>query len=160
VWTFDGRTAWQATVNSAIPFTVPLSRGNLAGARLDAMLALAPGSVGQVFSQWVLGKGVLEDDRPVQILRGTNEGQPPVSFYFDGSGLLVRMVRWNDTAVGAVATRYDYSDYRDVDGIRRPFRWVKTSTSNQVTVELKEIRPNAAVDTSVFARPTTRRLLK
>ena len=61
--------------------------------------------------------------------------------------------------VGPVATQY-YSDYRDVGGVRRPFRWVRTSTANQVTVVLKEIRPNAVVDTSRFAKPTTTRLLK
>ncbi len=68
-----------------------------------------------------------------RFFEGTNEGQPPVNFYFDNAGLLVRLLRWNDTAVGPVATQYDYSDYRDVGGIRRPFRWVRTSTINQVT---------------------------
>ena len=62
--------------------------------------------------------------------------------------------------VGPVATQYDYSDYRDVGGVRRPFRWVRTSTANQVTVVLKEIRPNAAIDAARFAKPTTTRLLK
>ena len=96
----------------------------------------------------------------MQILRGTNEGQPPVNFYFDNAGLLVRLLRWNDTAVGSVATQYDYSDYRDVGGIRRPFRWVRTSTINQVTIVLKEMRPNVAIDAARFARPTTTRLIK
>jgi Flp pilus assembly protein TadG len=41
VWAFDGRNAWQVTVNTAVPFTVPLTSGNLAGARIDAMVALA-----------------------------------------------------------------------------------------------------------------------
>ncbi len=160
VWAYDGRNGWQVTVNAAVPFTVPLTSGNLAGARLDAMVALAPTRIRQAFSKWEISKGVLDDDRPVQILRGANEGQPPVNFYFDNSGLLVRLLRWNVTAVGPVATQYDYSDYREVGGVRRPFRWVRRSTANEVTVVLKEIRPNVAIDAARFAKPTTTRLIK
>ena len=160
IWAYDGRNGWQVTVNSAVPFTLPLTKGNLEGARLDAMVALAPTRIRQAFSKWEISKGLLDDDRPVQILRGTNEGQTPVNFYFDNAALLVRLLRWNDTAVGSVATQYDYSDYRDVGGIRRPFRWVKTSTINQVTIVLKEMRPNVALDAARFARPTTTRLIK
>ena len=160
VWTFDSRNGWQATVDSAVPFTVPLTGGNLAGARLDAMVALAPTRIRQAFSKWEITKGVIDDDRQVQILRGTNEGQMPVNFYFDNTGLLVRLLRFSDTPVGAVATQYDYSDYREVGGVRRPFHWVKTSTANQVTVVLKEIRPNVAIEPARFARPTTARAIK
>jgi photosynthetic reaction center cytochrome c subunit len=160
IWAYDGRNGWQVTVNSAVPFTLPLTKGNLEGVRLDAMVALAPTRIRQAFSKWEISKGLLDDDRPVQILRGTNEGQTPVNFYFDNAGLLVRLLRWNETAVGSVATQYDYSDYRDVGGIRRPFRWVKTSTINQVTIALKEMRPNVAIDAARFARPTTTRLIK
>ncbi len=105
-----GTVCRNSSVNSAVPFTLPLTKGNLAGARLDAMVALAPTRLRQAFSKWAISKGLLEDDRPVQILRGTNEGQPPVNFYFDNAGLLVRLLRWNETAVGSVATQYDYSD--------------------------------------------------
>lgn len=160
IWTFDGRNGWRVTVNSAVPFTLPLTRGNLTDVRLEAMVALAPASLRQAFSKWELSRGIIDNDRAVQILRGTNEGQPPVNFYFDNTGLLVRMMLWADTVVGSVATQYDYSDYRDAGGVRRPFRWVKTSTINQVTIVLKDIRPNAAVDAARFARPTTTRLIK
>jgi hypothetical protein len=160
IWAFDGRNAWQATVNAAVPFTLPLTNGNLTGARLDAMVALTPTTIRRAFGKWEIGKGVLDDDRPVQILRGTNDGQPPVNFYFDNSGLLVRLLRWSDTAVGPVATQYDYADYRDIGGVKRPFRWVRRSTANEITVVLKEIRPNVAIDAARFAKPTTTRLIK
>jgi len=160
IWAFDGRNAWQATVNAAVPFTLPLTNGNLTGARLDAMVALTPTTIRRAFSKWEIGKGVLDDDRPVQVLRGTNDGQLPVNFYFDNSGLLVRLLRWNDTAVGPVATQYDYADYRDIGGVKRPFRWVRRSTANEITVVLKEIRPNVAIDAARFAKPTTTRLIK
>src|SRR6266581_1192510 len=159
IWTYDGQSAWEVSVNAAIPMTIPLTKGNLEGARLDAIVALAPTRLRQSFAKWDITKGLI-DDKPVQILRGTNPGQQPVNLYFDTSGLLVRLQRWNETLVGPVATQYDYSDYRDVGGVKRPFNWVKTSTRNQVTVVIKEIRPNVAIDAARFAKPTTTRLIK
>jgi len=156
MWTYDGQNAWEATVNAALPSTIPLTKGNLDGAKLEAIVALAPSRLRQAFARWQITKGLI-DDKPVQILRGSNPGQQPVNFYFDSSGLLVRLLRWNETLVGPVATQYDYSDYRDVAGVKRPFKWIKTSTRNQVTMVIKEIRPNATIDAARFARPTTTR---
>jgi hypothetical protein len=156
VWTFDGRNAWYFAVNSAVPFTLTLSGGNLAGARLEALVALAPARLQEAFGRWQVTKSVI-DDQPVLMLRGTNPGEPPVNFYFDASGLLVRMLRWNDTTVGAVPTQYDFSDYREVGGVRRPFQWVKTSTANQVTFIVKEIRPNVGIEAARFAKPVATR---
>jgi len=159
VWTYDGQNAWEASINAALPSTIPLTKGNLDGAKLDAIVALAPARLRQAFARWQITKGLI-DDKPVQILRGSNPGQQPVNFYFDSSGLLVRLLRWNETLVGPVATQYDYSDYREVAGVKRPFKWIKTSTRNQVTMVIKEIRPNAAIDAARFARPTTTRLIR
>ena len=159
VWTFDGRSAWEISINAALPAAIPLTKGNLEGARLDAIVALSPSRLRQSFATWEITKGLI-DDKPVQILRGSNPGQQPVNFYFDNSGLLVRLLRWNETLVGPVATQYDFSDYRDVAGVKRPFKWVKTSTRNQVTMVIKEMRPNAPIDAARFAKPTTTRLIR
>jgi hypothetical protein len=159
VWTYDGQSAWEVSINAALPSAIPLTKGNLDGAKIEAIVALAPTRLRQAFARWQITKGLI-DDMPVQILRGSNPGQQPVNFYFDNSGLLVRLLRWNETLVGPVATQYDYSDYRDAGGVKRPFKWVKTSTRNQVTMVIKEIRPNAAIDAARFARPTTTRLIR
>lgn len=152
VWTFDGRNGWYFSVNSAVPFTLTLTGGNLAGARLEALVAVAPERLQQAFSQWQATTSVIGEQQ-MRMLRGTNAGLPPVNLYFDKAGLLVRMLRWNDTAVGSVPTQYDFSDYRDVDGVQRPFMWVKTSTANQATFTFKEIRMNLPVDAARFAKP-------
>src|SRR4051812_6919751 len=148
-WAFDGTNAYEVSINAALPSTIPLTKGNLEGARLEATIAMAPARLKQSFAKWEISKSLL-DDKPVQILRGTNPGQPPVNFYFDNSGLLVRLQRWNDTVVGPVATMYDYSDYRDVGGVKRPFKWIKTSTRNQITMEIKSMQPNVAIAAAKF----------
>jgi hypothetical protein len=76
-----------------------------------------------------------------------------VNLFFDEAGVLVRLIRWNDTAVGPVPTQFDFSDYREVGGVRRPFQWVKAWTNNRVEFKLKDVRTNVPLDASRFAKP-------
>ena len=147
---FDGRAGWIASADKPMPL-MPLSGGNLEGAKVEAML-LFPAQLKQAFNQWRVTSTSI-DDRDVQVLQGTNPRQPPVNLYFDQSGLLVRLVRFVDTAVGRVPTQIDYSDYRDVAGIKIPFKWTATWTDGQSTAELTEIQLNVAIDAAKFARP-------
>ena len=150
VKTYDGHNGWVAEGWRPMPL-MALTGGNLAGARIDAMV-LFPAAIQKAFSQWQVGSTTI-DDRPVQIVQGTNAGQPPVNLYFDESGLLVRQVRWNRTAVGTVPTQIDYADYREVGGVKIPFRSIATWTGGQTTIELRELQPNVAIDAAKFARP-------
>jgi hypothetical protein len=150
VKTYDGSNGWVAEEWRPMPL-MTLTGGNLAGARLEAMMSF-PAGIQKGFSQWQVGSATI-DGRPVQIVQGTNTGQPPVNFYFDESGLLVRLVRWNRTAVGTVPTQTDYADYRDVAGVKIPFRTMVTWTDGQNTIQLSEVRPNVPIDAARFARP-------
>jgi outer membrane lipoprotein-sorting protein len=88
------------------------------------------------------------------VVQGTNPRQPPVNFYFDAeSGLLVRQLRMVDTAVGRVPTQVDYSDYREVAGVKIPHKWVVTWTNGQATTELANVQANVAIDAARFNRP-------
>jgi outer membrane lipoprotein-sorting protein len=62
-------------------------------------------------------------------------------------------VRYTDTAVGIIPAQTDYSDYREVAGVKMPFHWVVTWTDGQATVELSEVQPDVAMDASKFAKP-------
>lgn len=150
VSTYDGRSGWASEDWRPVPL-MALTGGNLAGARLDAMLAF-PTSIQRAFSKWQMTSSVI-DDKPVEVVQGSNPGELPVNFYFDESGLLVRHVRWNKTAVGIVPTQVDYSDYRDVAGVKVPFHIVITWTDGRNTIELKEIKPNVTIDAARFAKP-------
>jgi hypothetical protein len=150
VKTFDGREAWASEGWRPLPL-LPLTGGNLAGARLDALVQF-PAAIRPAFAQWRLSSTII-DDEPVDILQGSNPGELPVNFYFDDEGMLIRTVRWNRTAVGTVPTQVDYSEYREVAGVKLPFRTVVTWTDGQNTIVLKDVRPNVPVDQARFARP-------
>ena len=151
---YDGRAAWIAGSDKPVPL-MPLTGGNLDGAKIDALVAF-PAQIKEAFSQWQVGATAI-DDREVHVLRGTNPRQPPVNFYFDESGLLVRVVRFGDTAVGRVPTQIDYSDYREVSGVKMPFKWTVTWTNGQSTTELSEMQGNVSIDAARFARPAPAR---
>lgn len=150
VKTYDGRDGWVAEAWRPLAL-MALTGGNLAGARLEAIMSF-PAGIQKAFSQWQVSSATI-DDRAVQVVQGTNAGERPVNLYFDESGLLVRLVRWNQTAVGAVPTQIDYADYREVAGVKIPFRTAVTWTGGQNTVVLSEVRPNVPIDAATFARP-------
>ena len=152
VRTFDGREGWIASGDKPVPL-IQLTGGNLDGARMEAVLSF-PSEIQQAFSQWRVGFSTFIEDRQVQVVQGTNPGQAPVNLYFDDeSGLLVRLVRYSETAVGTVPTQIDYEDYREVAGVLMPFRWTVTWTDGQSTAELSEIQPNVPIDAARFRRP-------
>src|SRR5438093_12875891 len=93
---YDGRSAWIAAPDKPLPL-MTLTGGNLEGAKIDAIVSF-PAQIKQAFAQWRVGATSIED-KEVVVLQGTNPRQPSVNFYFDGSGLLIRVVRLVDTAV-------------------------------------------------------------
>jgi outer membrane lipoprotein-sorting protein len=149
--TYDGNTGWIASADRPVPLFA-LTSGNLEGARIEAILSF-PLQVKDVFAPWRVTTAVI-DDRNVVVLQGrTRPGQPSVNLYFDDAGMLVRVVRHSVTAIGTVPTQIDYSDYRDVSGVKMPFKWVTTWTDGETTTKLAEIIPNAPVDAGKFAKP-------
>ncbi len=155
--TCDGRAAWIAAPLRPVP-VLALTGGELEGARLDAEMSF-PARIKQAFGQWRVGRPVVINDRKAQVVQGTSaSGASFATFYFDvDSGLLVRMIRYANSPVGRVPTQIDYSDYRDVAGVKMPFRWTMTWLDGRENVELTEIQPNAAVDPGKFAKPAAAR---
>jgi photosynthetic reaction center cytochrome c subunit len=77
-----------------------------------------------------------------------------VRMYFDQkTGLLVRLVRYADTPIGRNPTQIDYADYRDADGVKIPFRWTLSRPNGRFTIQVAEVKSNAPVDDSRFAKP-------
>jgi len=47
----------------------------------------------------------------------------------------------------------DFSDYREVAGIKVPFKWQTSWLDGRSNFELSEVQPNVAVDAARFAKP-------
>ena len=93
-------------------------------------------------------------DHETNVVLGLSHGQPPVKLYFDkDSGLLVRMVHYADTAFGFNPTQVDFADYRDVGGVKTPYRWTIARPSGSFTIKVDEVKQNVPMDDARFAKP-------
>jgi hypothetical protein len=94
------------------------------------------------------------DDKDVNIVQGTGAGKTRFKLYFETkTGVLVRQVRYADTPVGMVPTQVDYADYREVAGVKMPFKFVITWTNGQTTIQLDDMQPNVAIGPEKFGKP-------
>jgi len=151
---YDGHAGWTAAPATDSPVPVlQLTGGDLDGARLDAELSF-PVHIKDVLKQWRVGYPATIDDRDMQVVQGTTDGRYPVNLYFDAkTGLLARLVRYSDSPIGLSPTQIDYSEYRDVAGVKMPFHWTVTWLDGRAKIELTEVRANTAIEAAQFARP-------
>ncbi|HUK89329.1 MAG TPA: photosynthetic reaction center cytochrome c subunit family protein [Blastocatellia bacterium] len=153
--TYNGRAGWIAGPDKPVPVLMLPPGPDLDGLALDANLSF-PGGIKQALGEWRAGfPASTINDRDMDVVQGMTAGKSRVKLFFDKeSGLLVRIVRFADTVVGIVPTQIDYSDYRDVSGVKMPFKWTVTWTDGQSTIVLNEVRANISIDEAKFARPT------
>src|SRR5437773_1018493 len=169
--TYDGRTGWvRSPLNVLGEFQ--LTGTDLDGARFDAQLSF-PGQIRQILtnlktgpptsitdlaapsSQSSLQKDVtLGQTHVVDVVQGTGPRGLLVTLYFDKqSGLLLRELRYGSSPIGRIPTQIDYADYRDVNGIKFPFRITFAWLDGRDSIVLNEIRTNVAIDEAKFGRP-------
>jgi photosynthetic reaction center cytochrome c subunit len=149
---YDGRAGWIAAPHRPVP-VLALTGGDLDGVKLEAEVFF-PARIKQALVNWRVGFPTEIDDRPVQVVQGTSLGGALATLYFDReSGLLVRLLHYADSPVGRMPTQVDYADYRDVSGVKLPFRWKVTWLDGVETVELTDLQPNVPIDAARFARP-------
>jgi photosynthetic reaction center cytochrome c subunit len=150
VTAFDGHDGWLGM--SGHPLR-EMHGGDLDGASIDADLHLAAHLKPMFNEMEVQGKENVGDHSTYVVL-GRRDGKPPISLYFDEqSGLLVRMVRFADTALGLLPTQIDYADYRDLSGVKIPYRWTLARPGGRFTIQLSEVKQNVPVDDAKFAKP-------
>ncbi len=153
VTTYDGTNAWIMGPDKPVSVLELSPGGDLDGVKLDSVLAF-PGGLKQALTGWRTGFPTTTlDDHPVDVVQGTFGGTRVKLFFDKKTGLLSRMVRYSKTIVGPVPIQVDYSDYREVAGVKMPFQWKLTWTDGQSMYILKDVQPNVAIDVAKFARP-------
>jgi photosynthetic reaction center cytochrome c subunit len=152
--TYDGRAGWIAAPETEKPVPLLAITGqDLDGLKLEAGLWF-PTRIKQALGKWRVGARIIMNDREVQPVQGTTAGGGTVTLCFDAeSGLLVRLVRFSESPVGRLVTQIDYSDYRDVLGIKMPFHWTVSWLDGRSVFELTDVRTNVAIDAAKFAMP-------
>jgi photosynthetic reaction center cytochrome c subunit len=168
--TYNGRAGWIKTPLAVLK-EYQLSGGDLDGAGLDAQLAF-PGQIKQVLKNWRVSLPTSIEDLPgpssqtsqqpelvlgshdVQVVQGDGPKGLVATLYFDTkSGLLLRELRYSRSPIGRVPTQIDYSDYRDVNGIKLPFRLTFAWLDGRDSIELKDVQVNVPIAESKFGTP-------
>jgi photosynthetic reaction center cytochrome c subunit len=155
IWAFDGRTGWIKTPRGLLG-EYELIGSELDGARLEAQLAF-PGQIKQTLTNW-RGAAVRSiGDRDFAVVQGSGPKGFLATLYFDpATGLLSRMVRYGPSPIGRMPTQIDYSDYRDVGGIKFPFEYKFTWLDGRYTARLNEVKANIPIDAAKFGRPSAK----
>ena len=153
VTSYDGRNAWIVGPDKPVSVLQLVPGGDLDGIKLDSDLAF-PGGLKQALTDWRTGfPTTVIDDRPVQVVQAMAGGSRVKLFFDKETGLLNRVVRYSKTIVGSVPIQIDYSDYREVAGVKMPFQWRLTWTDGQSMYILDDVQPNVAIDPAKFAKP-------
>ena len=151
VTAFNGHEGWMAAPGR--PGSRPMQGSELDAAAIDADLHLAThlkSMFGEMHTQGTEKVG----EHDAYLVVGQREGKPPIRLYFDEqSGLLVRLVRYGDTALGLLPTQIDYADYRDTNGVKIPYRWTLARPNGRFTIQVSEVKQNVPVDDAKFAKP-------
>jgi hypothetical protein len=148
---FNGREGWLGTPGR--PGVREMRGSELDAASIDADLHLAT-HLKPMFSEMKVEGTEKVGDHETYVVEGQRAGKPPLRLYFDEqSGLLVRLVRFGDTALGLLPTQIDYADYRDTNGVKIPYRWTLARPSGRFTIQVSEVKQNIPVDDAKFVKP-------
>jgi photosynthetic reaction center cytochrome c subunit len=98
-------------------------------------------------------------DHDTFVVAGTSPEGQKEKFFFDAqTGLLLRREIHEQTVLGFLPVQADFSDYRDVDGVKIPFvvQWSSAGGAWGVRVSSKiiEIHQNVPIDDQKFDHPT------
>jgi photosynthetic reaction center cytochrome c subunit len=168
---YDGRAGWVRTPLNVVG-EFQLIGSDLDGARVDAQLTF-PGQIKTILTNLKSGPPTTITDLPaptsqsslvqgsvgnqshvVDVVQGTGQRGLLVTLYFDQqTGLLLRELRYGLSPIGRVPTQIDYSDYRDVNGIKLPFRITYAWLDGRDAIVLNEIQTNVPIDEAKFGRP-------
>jgi photosynthetic reaction center cytochrome c subunit len=146
----NGRDGWSSAPGRPVR---EMHGADLDAAQIDADLHF-PLHIRQLFTELQVEYPEKVGDREAYVVSCKNVGKPPVKLYFDEeSGLLIRLERYAASALGSTPMQIDYSDYRDVDGVKIPFRRITAQTDGISTIQIEQIQLNVPIDENRFAKP-------
>lgn len=149
----NGAAAWIQTAKGVTPITGENLKRSLASIAL-----YNPIKIPDSLSNATATRMAKVDDRDAYVLRMESSPTETMQFFFDvASGLLVRRVTVTNTMLGPLNVQWDFSDYRDVNGLKLPFviRTSNVAAYDTTIRRFTEIKIDPAVDDRIFDTPQT-----
>lgn len=143
----DGKAAWAIGGNGQ-----PRDLEGVLGAQVSRSSELLLLNLKQRYPSLQVGRyGNVEGVDTISLAARTASGSDQFQFERQ-SGLLKRRTIQTNTPYGALVEQVDYSDYRDVAGVKLPFQMKYTSWGAATTEKVSDAKLNAPIDAADFAK--------
>lgn len=148
---YDGTVAWSEAPGIGVRVK---SGGELA--RVERTMGFPRELTVKAAYERIENKGLAKvGGKDAWVLEATPKGGKADKLYFDKTtGLLVREESVVETGVGEMAFQIDFSDYRDVDGVKVPFS-VKIPQPPEMgfAIRVETVKHNVEMKDSEFSKP-------
>jgi len=146
-----GETAGWARGGTAAPRD--LRKAEADGAMLEDPYNL-PAHLKQMLLEPKMERPEVLRGHEVYVVSAKTRNLPKVQAYFNkDTGILERLVYFNDTLFGTYPTQIDYRDFRDVGGRKVPYEWVISQTRNREFTYAMQTVKAAPLEDAKFAKP-------
>jgi hypothetical protein len=145
---FDGRSGWNLT-DKGLDVASEIDRAAIVDADFYRDIRLK-----ELYTRLKVTGKVKVGFRQVYVVQATPPGGSVESLYFDvETGLLVRRDLTRPTAKGPVRSEVYFSDWRELDGVKIPFRMTQSMPTMKFVTTIDEVKHNVPVDDAIFRRP-------
>jgi tetratricopeptide (TPR) repeat protein len=149
---FDGQTGW-STIPGRPAHEMP--GGDIEAALISFDLHL-PLHIQRLFPDLRVEYPETIAERETYVLSCMREGRTAANLYFDEeSGLLVRVMIFDESPLGVNPVQIEYGDYREVEGVKVPYLLTFTEPGSSYSIQIAEVRQNVPIAAGKFARPSS-----
>jgi len=147
----NGTTAWVQTAKGVTQIT-----GDRLKPSIASVAIFDPIKIPDSATRATLDGITRINDRDTYLVTIDDDATQSTQFFFDvENGLLVRRVKVTNTALGPLNVQWDFSDYRDVNGLKLPFiiSISNVAAFDTIVRRFSEIKIDPSLDDSVFDIP-------
>jgi hypothetical protein len=150
IWATDGTGAWAQEGGNTWALTNAFELQDVS--RLSDLTL--PITIKERYQNLQVARYARLDGKDMIIVNGRSAPTVTEQLYFDKqTGLLVRRVVGTRTFYGNLPEQVDYSDYRDVNGVKVPFQVRRATFESVLNAKFTDVKINVPVDNARFAKP-------
>jgi len=150
VTAFNGEVGW-LTIPGGVHRMTTAERES---ASVDAQMYFAA-RVREMYKEFHVRPGEEINGRATYLVAAeATPGHPTIQMYFDQeTGLLLRLIRCTETALGKNPAEVDYADYKETDGVKIAYRWTLVRPNGAFTIHIDQVQQNVPIDKKLFVPP-------
>ena len=150
VTAFNGEVGWLSIPGGVHRMTT----AERESASVDAQMYFAT-RVRDTYTEFHVRPGEEINERATYLVTAAaTPGHPQIRMYFDQeTGLLLRLIRYTETALGKNPAQVDYADYKDTDGVKIPYQWTLARPNGAFTIHIDHVEQNVPIDQKLFEAP-------